>query len=106
MSHPKATIKRSDWEKFILPVLQNPDISSVIFYRIDRLPSDAIIHIRTFLNGFEICTNVVWSEVRSKYEDASVTLNDTGEMPSALPESLFERFDHDFMNGRGIPETD
>lgn len=104
--NPRTKIKRTDWEKYILPVIENPDVASVIFYRIEHLPNDVLIHVRTFIAGFEITTTVVWSDVRDKYKDDSVSLNDTGEMPSTLPDTLFERFNHDFMNARGIPEAD
>ncbi len=102
---PTAAISPSDWEKFILPVVEEHTVPSIVFYHIQKTEKDVLIHVRTVLNGFEICTTVLWNEIRPRYQDSEVAINDTGEMPTTLPDSLFERFNHDFMNGRGIPEV-
>jgi len=100
----EVEIAPKEWRTYILPVLEEQTIPSIIFYSVDRTKTDFLINVRTVLNGFHIHTQVSWNKVREEYTEAPVEINETGEMPDTLPESTFERFRHDFMNGRGIKE--
>ena len=107
---PKAEILFKDWEKYFLPVLQEHTIPSSIFYCWrDTLDFSSgtqgkVLNIRTHMNGFEVCTYVSEETIIEMYKDKETAVD--LEAPREITgNELMDKFNHDYMDGRGIPEN-
>lgn len=98
---PQTTISFKDWEKFILPVLKDRQVSSMILYKIEC----GVVRIRTHMDGFVVVTRISIGDVREMYKDQNVEVG--MEAPPEISESdLLNKLNQDFMDSRGIPELE
>jgi hypothetical protein len=95
----EVIIKFEDYEKYILPVLKNQTISSVIFYYVGQ----SRIRIKTFMNGFVITTFVEKQFIVDTYKNQEIEISIT-PLPEMSESDLLNKFNQDYMDARGIPE--
>ena len=98
---PEALISFEDWKRYILPVLQEQSIPSIIFFK-DRRKEFGIVELRTFLNGFDIKSSVEWSGIIEYYAEKETQVSLEGPPPEISGEEVFNKFNQDFMDSRGI----
>ena|SRR3989304_267254 len=103
-TYPQAVIKFEHWKKYIVPILETPSISSVVFYYLDL--EQKKVRLRTSINGFVIIAWVNWQEIVEFYKDKEVEVSMDNEIPDISTSPLLNKFNADFLDGRGMPEQE
>lgn len=98
---PQAKIKFSDYEKFILPWLVKQSTPSLILYKIEEHK----LRIRTFMDGFIIVTCIPCSDITKMYQEKETEVG-LNAPPDISKSDILNKFNQDYMDGRGIPELD
>ena len=96
-------ISFENWEKFVLPVLQEKTVPSIILYK-DTRRYDGMIRLETQINGFYLYTTVAWEKIVKHYQGKEDEISLEGPPPEISPEDMLNKFNQDYMDGRGIPE--
>lgn len=101
LNYPQTTISFENWEKFILPFLQKQTVGSMILYKMEQEQ----MRLRTFMDGFVIVTFIAISKIKELYADAPTNIG-LEPPPDTSGSELLNKFNQDYMDGRGIPELE
>jgi len=98
---PQVNIEFSNWEKYVVPVIKDARQNTIILYSVE----DNVLKFRTFINGFLMESKLTFEELIKLYDGREIEVGIT-QPPDRSPSDLINKFNQDYLDGRGIPEKE
>lgn len=97
----QAIISFSNYEKYILPILKERSIPTIVLYKVEG----DNIRIKSYLNGFALGTSISKPEAQQLLGNSGIKVG-LEPIQRMSGDDFLDKFNAEFMDGRGIPELD